>query len=83
MTQTYDRVCFSCAGKQSDGCLFPEYKPRGQRRLCWDCTIEERRKREPADPSPKVQTRAGYRAAKRWRDSQPQTDLVDMVVPCP
>ena len=60
MTQTYDRVCFSCAGKQSDGCLFPEYKPRGQRRLCWDCTIEKRR-----------------------CDSPPQTDLVDMVVPCP
>lgn len=42
------KVCHSCAGTEADGAVFPP-KERGRPRMCWDCTIEERRARPVLD----------------------------------
>ena len=76
------RSCYSCAGTEDDGCAFPERRSRPIR--CMDC-LRELTNGVPRVPNSArhVQTRASYRAALRWRERQPQADLVDLLVVAP
>jgi hypothetical protein len=74
------RQCHSCAARPGEA-AFP-HPTRGQ--MCCACIDE--RERDNATPRAKeeaAQRRAQYRAAFRHRARQPQTDLVDLVVPPP
>lgn len=83
--------CYSCGSRPCDT-PFPTFPPRKLPRLCCDClaswawdqglrgrlaaTRAALRLRAPT-------SRAGYRAALRWRTGLPQLDLVDAVVRAP
>ena len=76
------RSCYSCAGTEADGCGFPEQRHRPV--LCVACLCEMTAALERVPNSARhVQTRRSYRAALRWRERQPQPDMIDMIQPRP
>lgn len=76
------KVCHFCAGCPRDGAAFPPRKTRSKPRICLDCAKSPTARPE-AGLRTKPITRASYRAAHRRRSELAQTDLVDLLVPCP
>lgn len=85
------RSCYSCGSQPSETSFPAGRRLRGARLLCSDCLVEwprelDRRDRcyeRLTDPWRVPVTRASYRARLRSRQSKPQGDLIDLVLPVP
>lgn len=76
------RACRSCAATAADGAAFPPGRGGKPAGYCCDCIIAVNRTLA-ADRVGSVIRRASYRTALRHRQKSRQSDLVDLVTPCP
>jgi hypothetical protein len=82
--RTWGNPCHDCGSRQGETPFPRGRRRRGEPRLCVDCIAERARVAlRDALPGSVYQTRASYRAALRYRQKQPQADLVDLVTRCP
>lgn len=77
------KECYACGARDGET-EFPEWKARGQRRVCCNCLAEMNR--TPGGDRiarPMLLTRASWRALQRARQASPQLDLIDYIFRMP